>query len=192
VSPSAEQAREQARSILEQRRYRDSDLPRPLHGFLHWLGIRMHEAAHALDDVLPGGAVVVLLVVAVLALGGALLAASSLARSRGPGVSRARARSGAEAVDPDALDREADEAERAGDLERALRLRFRAGTLRLARRRVLDDPASVTTGGLVRRLESEPFTLAARRFDEVVYGRRDPTAEDAQLVRDGWNAALGA
>jgi hypothetical protein len=191
VSPTAEQAREQARSILDERRFHDSQLPRPLHGLLSWLGDRLHSVVDALDGVLPGGDNVVWLLLAAAVLGFALLVAGRLARARGPGVGRARSDRGTAPVDPDVLDRQADEAERSGDYELALRLRFRAGTIRLARRSIVDDPASVTTGGLVRRLRSEPFALAAHRFDEVVYGRRRPTPDDAQVVREGWRAVLG-
>jgi hypothetical protein len=191
VSPSAEQAREQARSILHERRFHDSQLPRPLHGVLSWFGDRLHSFVDALDAVLPGGDNVVWLFVAAAVLGFALLVAARLTRARGPGAGRAKSDRGAAAVDPDVLDRQADEAERAGDYELALRLRFRAGTIRLARRNVLDDPDSVTTGGLVRRLRSEAFAVAAQRFDEVVYGRRRPTPDDARLVREGWRAVLG-
>lgn len=189
MSPSAEQAREQARSILHERRFHDSQLPRPLHGVLSWLGDRLHAVVDALDRVLPGGDSVVWFLLAATVLGFALVVAARLSRARGPGVGRTRPDRAA-AVDPDVLDLQADEAERAGDYELALRLRFRAGTIRLAQRSVLDDPASVTTGGLVRRLRSEPFALAAHRFDEVVYGRRPPTSDDARLVREGWRAVL--
>jgi hypothetical protein len=190
VSP-AEQARWQARSILHERRFHDSQLPRPLHGVLGWLGDRLHSVVDALDSVLPGGESVVVLFLAAAVLGLALVVAARLIRGRGPGVGRARSDRRASGLDPDVLDRQAEEAERAGDYELALRLRFRAGTIRLARRSILDDPASVTTGGLVRRLPSEAFAAAAQRFDEVVYGRRPPTPDDARLVREGWLAVLG-
>jgi hypothetical protein len=190
VTPEADQARETAREILSERRFHDSQIPRPLHGVLDWLGDRVRTVADALDDVLPGSENVVWLLLAALALAFALLVASRLAAARGPAVTRARGAGGRGVIDPAALEREADEAERAGDLERALRLRFRAGILRLAERRVVGDPGSVTTGSLVRRLRSEPFSLAARAFDEVVYGRRSPTVDDARLAREGWQAVL--
>jgi hypothetical protein len=62
--------------------------------------------------------------------------------------------------------------------------------LRLAERRLVDDPDGVTSGALVRLLRSPEFVPAAIAFDEVVYGRRPPTAEDARLAREGWRAAL--
>jgi hypothetical protein len=125
----------------------------------------------------------------VLAL--ALLVGLLLTRGRAPSAVARSARSRAAASpDPAGLERDADAAERDGDLERALRLRFRAGVLRLAQRRLVDDPDGVTSGALVRLLRSPDFDRAARAFDEVVYGRREATAEDARLSREGWQAVL--
>jgi hypothetical protein len=194
MSPSADQAREQAREILAEERFHESELPRPLHGVLEWIGDRLEPIADAVGravGVVPGSDNAAWLLVAVLALVGALLVGLWLIRARGPGVSRVRPGHRADGP-PDAatLELEADGAERAGDLERALRLRFRAGVLRLAERRMLEDPSSATTGALARRLRSEQFALAAIAFDEVVYGRRVPTTDDARLAREGWQAVL--
>jgi Domain of unknown function (DUF4129) len=189
-TPSAGEAREEAQAILDESRFHEHDLPRPLHGVLDWLGDRVREVREALDAVLPGDDNVVWLALASLALVSALIVALRLIRARGPAVSRAGRTAPVRGEDPARLEREADEAERAGELERALRLRFRAGVLRLVERRVLDDPAAVTTGTLVRRLRSDPFTLAAASFDEVVYGRRAPTQDDTRLAREGWRAVL--
>ena len=76
--------------------------------------------------------------------------------------------------DPRALDRRADAAEAAGDLETALRLRFRAGLLRLdAARRDRFRP-SISTYEVRRALHSEDFDALAATFDDVVYGGRPP------------------
>jgi hypothetical protein len=121
----------------------------------------------------------------------AVWVATHLVRRHGPPAARTHGRARAEDSDDAAtLERAADAAERAGDLELALRLRFRAGILCMVERRQLDDPTLVTTGSLVRRLRSETFAAGARAFDEVVYGRRVPTSEDVRKVRDGWQAVL--
>jgi hypothetical protein len=191
VSAPADRAREQAQEILSERRFHETELPRPLERPLEWLGDRLHTIGDALD-ALPGPPALARILLAGLVLAAALAVALRLIRARAPGAPR-RAGSSADGrrpPDPAELEREADAAERAGDLERALRLRFRAGVLRLAERRLVDDPASVTTGRLVRRLRSDDFARAARAFDEVVYGRRAPTAEDVRLARAGWQAVL--
>jgi hypothetical protein len=190
VSAPADQAREQAQEILSERRFHETELPRPLQGPLEWLGDRLRTIGDALD-ALPGPPALARILLAALVLAAALAVGLRLIRARAPGVSRrAGASSDGRPPDPAELERGADAAERAGDLERALRLRFRAGVLRLAERRLVDDPASVTTGRLVRRLRSDDFARGARAFDEVVYGRRAPTAEDVRLAREGWQAVL--
>jgi hypothetical protein len=190
VTPSAEQAREEAQAILDEGRFNEHEVPRPLRGVLEWLGDRLEGAGSAVDELLPGGENVVWLLLAAVTLLAAIAVGLRLARGRAPAVSRGPRGGHAWRDDPAVLEREADEAERKGDLERALRLRFRAGVLRLVERRLLDDPSSVTTGALVRRLRSEPFAQAASSFDEVIYGRRTPTQNDTRLAREGWAAVL--
>jgi Domain of unknown function (DUF4129) len=193
VTP-ADRAREQARDILAERRFHETELPRPLQRPLDWLGDRLEpvgDLVARVADKLPGGDNVLWLVLAGLVLVGALLAASRLVARRAPRALAGRGpRTAARLPGVAELEREADAAERAGELELALRLRFRAGVLRLAELRVLDDPASATTGALVRKLRSDDFTRAARAFDEVVYGRRAATADDARLAREGWRVVL--
>jgi Domain of unknown function (DUF4129) len=190
LTPSAEEARAEARSILAEERFSDSELPRPLRGPLEWLGERLNGVFGAIADVVPGGESVLWLVLAALVLLGALAVGIRLARARGASSPDARSTRAGRLPSAAALERQANQAERDGELELALRLRFRAGVLRLVERRVLDDPSSATTGAIVRRLRSEPFARGAAVFDEVVYGRRAPTNEDARIVREGWKAVL--
>jgi Domain of unknown function (DUF4129) len=190
VSDAADRAREEARAILAEDRFHETELPRPFAGVLDWLGGRLRALADLLDPLVPGGDSVLWLLLAAAAALLALAVATQLVRRRAPGSRAGGGRTRARRPDPAALEREAEDAERAGDLERALRLRFRAGVLRLAERQVLDDPSSATSGSLVRRLGSKPFERAAASFDEVVYGRRAPTVEDVRLAREGWSAVL--
>jgi hypothetical protein len=186
--PAAE-ARQEARDILAEGRFRESELPRPLERPLAWIGDRLESVFGGLD--VPGGPAVGWLLLSALVLGLGLAVGLLLVRSRAPSaVARPGRTGGTDAVDPAQLEREADAAEQSGELERALRLRFRAGVLRLAARRLVDDPDGVTSGALVRLLRSPEFVPAVVAFDEVVYGRRAPTTEDARLAREGWRAAL--
>jgi Domain of unknown function (DUF4129) len=189
------EAREEARRILDEGRFHETELPRPLHRPLEWLGDRLEPIADLLErilDPLPGEGSLVWVVLAGAVLLFAVWLATRLVLRHGPAAPRARPGSLAEEESADAatLERLADAAERAGELERALRLRFRAGILRLVERRQLDDPEVVTTGSLVRTHGSELFSAGARAFDEVVYGRRAPTPEDVRRVREGWQAVL--
>jgi hypothetical protein len=92
--------------------------------------------------------------------------------------------------DPDALEREADEAERAGDLQRAVRLRFRAGLLRLGDRGAIRYRPSVTTGEVRRTLRSSRFDGLAGTFEEVTYGGREADPPDVDAARREWPHVL--
>jgi hypothetical protein len=93
--------------------------------------------------------------------------------------------------DPRRLEDEAARAERDGDLELALRLRFRAGLLRLDQKRALPATQTpLTNGEIGRRLRSESFRGLARDFDEIVYGRRPAFAGDVERARAGWPRVL--
>ncbi len=134
-----------------------------------------------------GGQRVLWTVIALFVLVVAALVTRQLARRRveveARGVGR-RARGRSE--DPAALERLADEAERRGDLEVAIRLRFRAGLLRLGRARALPLRPSLRTREARRALRSSRFDRLARDFDEVVYGGRSPSAADVEVARTEW------
>ena len=94
--------------------------------------------------------------------------------------------------DPGQLEREADEAERSGDAARALRLRFRAGLLRLGPGRVVPLRESLTSGEARRLVRLPEFDRLARTHDEVVYGGRAARAADAVEARETWPRVLTA
>ena len=71
---------------------------------------------------------------------------------------------------PAAIERRAEEAERAGDFAEAVRLRFHAGLLRLDARGLIEYRPSLGTAAVARRLHSPEFDRLAGRFDEIVYG----------------------
>jgi hypothetical protein len=186
-------ARDEARSILAQRRYRGSSVPRPLHGVLHWLGQKFAFVGHAftwLADRIPGGDATLWTILAALLVGTAVALVSRLARRRAVGqIAGAEAR-GPRAIDPAELERRAVEAERRGDLEAAIRLRFRAGLLRLSRARAIPPRDSITTREVRRTLRLPQFDALAADFDEIVYGRRDPRERDVEAARRDWPQVL--
>ena len=194
MSPS-DDARAEARRILAERRYQGSHVPRPLHGVLDWLGRHLHFLARPfnwLGGHIPGGNAVLWVVIGVCVVAVAAWVATRLARRRsardadlgGGGAGRRRAE------EPTELERLAEEAERRGDLEVALRLRFRAGLLRLGRQRILELRPSLTTNEVRRTLRSRRFDGIARAFDEVVYGRRSPRTADLVEARTEWPLVL--
>jgi hypothetical protein len=187
VSP--EQAREQARQILSERRFHGTSLPRPFHRSFSWLADRLHFIARGWDWLAAkvGGAWVLWAIVGGLVLTFVVLGAARLAQRRAEAEvlgfgRRARGRS----EDPAELERLADEAERRGDLEIALRLRFRAGLLRLGRARALPLRPSLRTREARRALGSARFDRLARDFDEIVYGGRAPREADVEAARSEW------
>ena len=93
-------------------------------------------------------------------------------RRRALAIERARVAALPATEDPHQLERAAERAERDGDWELAVRLRFRAGLLRLDRRRVLVYRPSLTTGEVARATGSRSFAEIGDRFDAIVYGGR--------------------
>jgi hypothetical protein len=190
--------RQEARAILNSRRYKGSPVPQPLHGPLAWLGREISHLGHHLRFNVPatqtkvsGFWLIVGLILAVVVL----VVVLRLMRGRG-GLRVDRAGKDRDVRiaddDPRSLDELADDAERAGDLDSALRLRFRAGLLRLARMKAIPARSSVTTREVRRALRSSEFDGLARSFDEVAYGRRSAGPTDLQQARHSWPRVLDA
>jgi hypothetical protein len=192
VNPAA--ARGEAEEILSERRFRGTETPRPLRGLLDWLADRLRVFGGAFDwlaERLPGGDSTAAVLLATLVLLVAAFAAARIAARRSRRILEERHRADVRRrVDPSDLERAADEAERNGELEEALRLRFRAGLLRLERANVIAFHESMTSGEVARQLRSQEFDRIANTFDEVVYGRRPPESLDLRGARDGWPRVL--
>jgi hypothetical protein len=187
-------ARAEARRILHERRFRGSPVPRPFHGALAWLGGKLQKPFDWLAARLPGGGWTLWILLAVIAIVVSGLTAGRAARRRG-GLALERAALGtgrSRSLDPRELERAADEAEAKGDHARALRLRFRAGLLRLGRAQVLPLRESLTSGEARRIIRLPEFDGLARTHDEVVYGGRPAAREDAVVARERWPSVLEA
>jgi hypothetical protein len=91
---------------------------------------------------------------------------------------------------PDDLERRADEAERQGDLDTALRLRFKAGLARLDDAGVVRLRPGLTNAAVSRTLRSREFDGLAGDFDEVAYGGRPATTADVTTARSTWPAVV--
>jgi len=186
-------ARERAHRVLEDPRYQGSDLPRPFAAPLEWLGEQLEPLFQDIDDFavrVPGGPAVLWLALAGLVLLAATGVTSTSIRRRALAIERARAAALPPTDDPRALEREAERAERAGEWERAVRLRFRAGLLRLDGRGIIAYRPSLTTGEVSRAVGSPAFAEVGERFDAIAYGGRPAAADDADAARRGWTAVL--
>jgi hypothetical protein len=188
VDPSG--ARDRARRILSNRRYQPAKLPRPFKGPLQWIADRLDGLSPVWDAIARFFALPIGWVVAILAAGAiAAWVATRIASRRGVGPAAAAGDAVDDALaglDAHALERAADDAEKSGDLDLALRLRFRAGLLRLDAAGVIELRPSLTSGQAARRLRLRTFDELAMTFDAVTYGGRPATKPDTDAARTEW------
>ena len=185
VDPDA--ARADARAILDDRRFRNDPAPRPFRGPLRWLGDRLDPVVRWIGDAIDFVPWYVWLAIVLFITG--LVVAWIVRRvqpARRARSSRTPADRAAGAEDPAVLEREADAAERRGDLERAVRLRFRAGLLRLGDRGAVDYRPSLTTSEVRALLGSDTFDHLAGTFERVAYGGRKAEPPDVAEARTEW------
>jgi len=182
IDPSAE-----AREVLAEDRFQ-TDSPRPLKGFFEWLADLLPDFDW-LDGVIPGPPGVTWLALAAL-IGVLAWVLGRRTLTRRIDTSKAAQAAVATRDDPRTLERLAAEAEAAGEFEKALRLRFRAGLLSLDAHGAIDYRPSISTREVSRKLRSQDFDALALTFDDVVYGGR--TAEDADVeeARSRWQEVV--
>jgi hypothetical protein len=188
-------ARADAQQILGQARFHPPSGPHPLRSVVRWIDRQLQPLGRPFDWLaarIPGGGLALWTVLGALVALAAAIVAGRVASERGASAVRAaRARRvAASSLDPAALERDAEAAEGQGDFERALRLRFVAGLVRLDRAEAIEHPERLTSGELRRQLHSEPFDGLSAAFDEIVYGGRTATAGDARAAREGWPLVL--
>ena len=192
--------RQAAGRILSESRFQPPKPPRPLAGAIRQLGRWLEPVVRPLARWLaPVGRLLLAvyrntLAMAVVGLLVVALAAATTARmvkrrSHGA-LADGEGAIGGRRQDPDALEREADAAEAAGDLDRAFRLRFLAGVLRLDRAGVLRYRPSLTTGELVRTVRSDTLPGLAAAFDQIAYGGRHPAPDDVARAKQDWPRVL--
>ncbi|WP_445147713.1 DUF4129 domain-containing protein [Baekduia sp. Peel2402] len=183
-------ARAQARDILaEDRFHAGKSHEGPLHGLFSWLGDR-------LDDLVggaPGDSTFGWLILAAIALAAAAAVATWLGgrrRRRAAAAAGGRTPLGLDAAtataSPTELERRALAAERDGDLDAAIRLRFTAGLLRLDAIHAIDLRPSLTSGDVGRAIESSHYDDLAATHDAVAYGGHHATDTDTSTARETW------
>ncbi len=186
-SPDA--ARQLARRILAQRRFQPEKSPQPLRRPITWIGQKINDLTSPLFRVL-GRSGWILVVVSVVALVMVVAFATYVGRGRIQSHQDRRLLEAGPEVDPATLDAAANRAVTAGDHELALRLRFKAGLIRLERAGRIAPSLGRTNGDVRRQLSSESFESLADRFDEVIYGGEPATEADDERTRTGWRDVL--
>jgi len=188
-------ARQIAREILSDPRYHPRHAPRPFAGLFRRLGELIVDPIirffRGIGDLLPsvGTAPWLLLAAAVVIV--AVVVTVKLSSGRGrQRFGSARSAHGEDGLDPDELERRAEEAEGRGDLDAALRLRFRAGLLRLDGAGVVRLRPGLTNSAVSRVLRSSRFDELAVDFDEVAYGGRPATTAQVATARTTWPALV--
>ncbi|HEX3618417.1 MAG TPA: hypothetical protein VHU61_17860 [Solirubrobacteraceae bacterium] len=192
-SPAA--ARRAAAAIVAEGRFHPSSVPDPLHGVVTWVGNAVVDPFNAIGQliarlgrIVPGGVAGLWAVGALLLLLGVSLLFARRARYQ---LGQAFQELGIDhRQTPAELEREAAAAERAQRWDDAVRLRFRAGILRLGERLELGSTETVPNHMLGRLLHSRRFDSLAARFDELVYGGGSATAADAEQQRREWPELL--
>lgn len=186
-------SRRLARDIVSSRRFRPEEVPKPLEGVLEWIGDRLSPIGRLFDPVfelLESGparlifAILLIAVVAAIAYGIATRRTARADRHRGTGPRDATI------LDPSDLERMAADAEATGDLDRAIRLRFRAGLLRLDRAGAITYRPSLTSSQVARTLHSQDFEALSTTFDAVVYGGHPAGRDDIDEARARWSRLL--
>jgi len=83
-------------------------------------------------------------------------------------------------------------AEARGQLDEAVRLRFRAGLLRLGDMGVIRYTDSISTFSVGSRVASSDFDAVARTFDRVYYGKLGADQGDVDDARERWPRVLAS
>jgi hypothetical protein len=198
-SSYASDARRQAAHILSQPPFttKPSHIPDPLAGVLHavgrvvddvlgkplgWLGRHFFSAAH---DVFGHFTSLVLIALAVVI--GVLLGVLLIRRRTRIGPRNAAIKGDLPmGEDVGMLEAAADAAEAKGDLDEAVRLRFRAGLARLEAAGVIASRLVTTTDQVRETVHSQTFDALAGRHEAIAYAGQTALPTDASTAREGW------
>jgi hypothetical protein len=196
VAVDPDTARRAATDILSDRRFHPRQAPRPFAGFFRRVGelivdpiIRFFER---IGEHLPSVGSTPWLVLAAIVVVAAVVLTVRLSAGRGRRrfAGERHLPTGEDGLDPEELERRADEAEHRGDFDTALRLRFKAGLGRLDDAGLVRLRPGLTNAAVSRALRSPGFDALAGDFDEVAYGGRPATTTDVATARSTWPTVL--
>jgi hypothetical protein len=180
MKPDSSEARERAKRILSERRFKKRNVPRPFKRQLDWIGDRVSRFFSAigrfLSNVVPGGSTVVW----ALLIGLLIALMIFLLRNN---LRKAFQRKAVETSDPieaandaDALEREAEQASQRGDSAEAIRLRFLAGLTRFERARLVATPSRKTNRDVAGQIREKRTAHGAPGTSGSVIAVAAPTS----------------
>jgi hypothetical protein len=179
---------QQAKEILAGGDYHQKDPPQPFRKPLQRIG---HWINSVLNRLTFGNSPLGWVVLALLVAGAVGVLAVLLSRNRVKGSSPRRADEAETAPeDPAELERQADRADKAGDFSLAVRLRYRAGLLRLRDREAIEYRPSLTAHQVSDQLDSERYDELATRFEGVAYGEQEASADDSEAAAREWREVV--
>jgi hypothetical protein len=198
-SSRAERAR--AEEVLRGRDYQDHSVPRPFRRILRWLGDQLQPLAPVgraivkvvgwVGDALTFSPLLTLAVLVAAVAGLATYLIGRRSKAHVGGAAGASWLADPEA-DPAELDRQAEAAERAGDFTAAVRLRYEAGAIRLARAGRVELRRETTASAIADQVGGDAVRRLTTTFEEVVYGGRPATPSDCAAAASGWAAVQSA
>lgn len=189
------EARRLAEKILSDRKYKEVRPPNPFERPIAWVGgtvRRLFSAvADFVDKLIPGNARQAWGVIALVAGLATALFVIQLAVRR----QRIRAAGDVDKLnlsteDPSELEALAAAAASRSNFGESIRLRFRAGLVRLEQNRRITDPTHQTNGDIYEAVRAEPLLDLQRQFDHVIYGGSEANAQDEVEAVRNWNDLL--
>lgn len=191
-SVDPDEARERAQNIVDG--FAPKNPPKPFRGALDWLGDRLEPILQSvgrpvswLFESFPAPVAWLILALALAAIATVIVNVASRHRRAADGRRLPERRGRPTHESPEALEAAADEAVERGDLDLAVRLRFRAGLLRLDRdAHAIRYHDGIGTGEVRQAVAQITFEALADTFDRVTYGDDSARAEDDDQARSDW------
>jgi hypothetical protein len=144
----------------------------------------LHPTGHLFSVAF--GSVWPVVAVATAVIMGVVIAAVVISRRQRPGIALRGAVTSIGREDPQDLETLADRSEEAGDLQAAVRLRFRAGVIRLEQTGVVVRGSTRTTREIGRLVMSPTFEGLAADLESIVYAGAVATADQVRDAKNGW------
>ena len=194
-------ARDAAREILNRREFRPEPSPKPLEGVVKWIGDRLNGIAEGIGDffsglfkplfeLLPGTWGIVVGFTICIAIAAFVIWLVSRNVVRPPKIAASDSPATERDIDPNDLEVAAQRAEREEQFDLAIRLRYRAGLIRLDRAGVIELQPWNTAALLTRAVASPRFDRITDTFEAITFGGRAATGTQVNTVRAEWSTLL--